>query len=42
MPPPAQIGDASTPGFWERINKANKSQQVPNFGMAMGQPLQNF
>ena len=38
MPPPVQIGAAS-PGFWERLNMANKAQQVPNYGMAMGQQL---
>ena len=40
MPPPIQIG-ANSPSFWERLNMANKSQQVPNYGMAMGQPLQS-
>ncbi len=40
MPPPTQIGPNS-PSFWERLNMANKAQQVPNYGMAMGQPLQN-
>ncbi len=41
MPPPTQIGP-NTPSFWERLNMANRAQQVPNYGMAMGQQLQNI
>ncbi len=39
-PPPPQVG-ANSPSFWERLNMANRAQQVPNYGMAMGQQLQN-
>ena len=43
MPPPIQIGGGpSTPGFWERFNKAISSGQVPEgYRGVMGELIKN-